>query len=114
MAWDVEGTDEFAAWFGGLSDAEQVAVGRVVELLVEHGPLLPFPYSSGVTTSRHRHMRELRVQHEGRPYRVLTLGAPRFCCSVATRQATTAGTKRTFPERTRSTTSICARSTRKV
>ena len=77
MAWDVEGTDEFAAWFGGLSDAEQVAVGRVVEMLVEHGPLLPFPYSSGVTTSRHRHMRELRVQQEGRPYRVLYAFDPR-------------------------------------
>jgi hypothetical protein len=29
------------------------------------------PHSSGVETSRHAHMRELRIQHEGRPYRVL-------------------------------------------
>lgn len=29
------------------------------------------PHSSGIETSRHRHLRELRVQHEGRPYRVL-------------------------------------------
>lgn len=50
---------------------EQVDVGRVVELLVEHGPSLPFPYSSGIHGSRHRHMRELRIQHAGRPYRVL-------------------------------------------
>ncbi len=71
MAWEVEGTDEFAGWFAGLNDEEQVSVGRVVELLVEHGPSLPFPYSSGIATSRHRHMRELRIQHEGRPYRVL-------------------------------------------
>lgn len=42
-----------------------------MELLVEHGPSLPFQYPSGIATSRHRHMRELRVQHEGRPYRVL-------------------------------------------
>ena len=60
VAWEVEGTDEFAGWFGGLNDEEQVSVGRIVELLVEHGPSLPFPYSSGIATSRHRHMRELR------------------------------------------------------
>jgi len=77
VAWDVEGTDEFAGWFGALNDAEQVSVGRVVELLVEHGPSLPFPYSSRITTSRHRHMRELRIQHEGRPYRVLYAFDPR-------------------------------------
>ena len=77
MTWDVEGTGEFADWFAGLADDEQVAVGRVVELLAEHGPFLPYPYSSGVTTSRHRHMRELRIQFEGRPYRVLYAFDPR-------------------------------------
>ena len=77
VAWDVEGTDEFADWFAVLSEGEQVSVGRVVELLVEHGPSLPFPYSSGIESSRHRHMRELRIQHEGRPYRVLYAFDPR-------------------------------------
>jgi hypothetical protein len=77
VAWEVEGTDEFAEWFLSLSDEEQVDVGRVVELLVEHGPSLPFPYSSGVESSRHRHMRELRIQHAGRPYRVLYAFDPR-------------------------------------
>src|SRR5262245_4224863 len=56
---------------------ELLLVGRVVELLAEHGPSLPFPYSSGTATSRHRHMRELRIQHEGRPYRVLYAFDPR-------------------------------------
>jgi len=37
----------------------------------ERGPHLPFPYSSAVNGSRHAAMRELRVQHQGRPYRVL-------------------------------------------
>lgn len=77
MAWEVEGTDEFAGWFEELSDGEQLSVGRIVELLVGHGPSLPFPYSSGVESSRHRHMRELRIQHEGRPYRVLYAFDPR-------------------------------------
>jgi hypothetical protein len=77
VAWEVEGIDEFAEWFEGLHDEEQISVGRVVELLVEHGPSLPFPYSSGIAASRHRQMRELRIQHEGRPYRVLYAFDPR-------------------------------------
>ena len=66
-----------AGWFGDRNDEEQVGVGRVVELRVEHGPALPFPYSPGIATSRHRHMRELRIQHEGSPYRVLYAFDPR-------------------------------------
>jgi hypothetical protein len=77
VAWDVEGTDDFRDWFENLQDEEQASIGRVVDLLVEHGPSLPYPYSSGIATSRHRHMRELRVQHEGRPYRVLYAFDPR-------------------------------------
>lgn len=77
MAWDVEGTDDFAGWFTDLTEKEQVSIGRIVELLVEHGPSLPFPHSSGVESSRHRQMRELRIQHEGRPYRVLYAFDPR-------------------------------------
>jgi hypothetical protein len=77
VAWDVEGTDDFARWFTDLTEKEQVSVGRIVDLLVEHGPSLPFPHSSGVESSRHRHMRELRIQHEGRPYRVLYAFDPR-------------------------------------
>ncbi len=38
---------------------------------------LPFPYSSGVKGSKHEHMRELRVQHAGNPYRVLYAFDPR-------------------------------------
>jgi hypothetical protein len=77
MPWEVEGTDRFANWYGELSDDEQVDVGRVVDLLVEHGPALPFPHSSGIATSKHRQMRELRIQHAGRPYRVLYAFDPR-------------------------------------
>ena len=41
------------------------------------GTSLPFPYSSGITGSKHSHMRELRVQHQGKPYRVLYAFDPR-------------------------------------
>ena len=42
-----------------------------VRLLEALGPKLGFPHSSGIEGSRHGHMRELRIQHQGRPYRAL-------------------------------------------
>jgi hypothetical protein len=71
MAWDIEYTDEFEFWWETLAEEAQIDVDAVVGLLEECGPNLPFPYSSGVNDSRHSHMRELRIQHQGRPIRVL-------------------------------------------
>jgi hypothetical protein len=48
-----------------------------IGLLEAKGPHLPFPYSSGVTSSRHSHMRELRTQVHGRPFRTLYAFDPR-------------------------------------
>ena len=77
MAYEVEITDEWLAWFEALSEAEQDEVAAVVGLLEAKGPHLPFPYGSGVATSRHSHMRELRVQVQGRPFRTLYAFDPR-------------------------------------
>lgn len=77
MAWDVEYTDEFEGWWNGLSDSEQESVAIIVGLLEVKGPQLPFPYSSGIQSSRHSGMRELRIQHRGEPYRVLYAFDPR-------------------------------------
>ena len=77
MVWDVEFTDEFEIWWNALNEDEQESVAASVGLLEERGPQLPYPYSSDVKTSRHGQMRELRVQHQGRPYRVLYAFDPR-------------------------------------
>lgn len=77
MAWDVEYTDEFGAWWATLDASEQNSVDVAVRLLEDRGPALSFPYSSGVQGSRYDHMRELRIQHRGRPYRVLYAFDPR-------------------------------------
>ena len=71
MEWEVEYTDEFEEWWATLSEAEQEDIAAVVELLELKGPQLPFPHSSGISNSKHSHMRELRIQHAGRPYRTL-------------------------------------------
>ena len=68
MVYEVEFTEEFRAWYEDLlSASEQENVTRVVEMLEQSEPMLPFPYSSGVQGSKFAHMRELRIQHEGRP-----------------------------------------------
>jgi len=43
----------------------------VVGLLEEKGPHLPSPYSSDIKGTRYKAIRELRIQHNGRPYRIL-------------------------------------------
>ena len=77
MLWSVEYTDEFGAWWDGLTAAEQESVAASVGLIERLGSALPFPHSSGIVGSRHGHLRELRVQHRGRPLRVLYAFDPR-------------------------------------
>ncbi|MGH7461544.1 MAG: type II toxin-antitoxin system RelE/ParE family toxin [Longimicrobiales bacterium] len=77
MEWEVEYTDEFEAWWDGLDEDAQEDVRAVVLLLVQQGPGLPFPFSSGISRSRHGHMRELRIQSCGKPLRVLYAFDPR-------------------------------------
>ena len=77
MPWDVEFTAEFESWWDGLSEAEKEKVDASVRLLEHYGPSLRFPHCSAVKTSRHPAMRELRVQVQGDPYRVLYAFDPR-------------------------------------
>ncbi len=77
MTWEVEYTDEFGDWWSGLTEAEQESLAASVQLLEQRGPSLGHPHSSGINGSRHSHMRELRTQHAGRPYRTLYAFDPR-------------------------------------
>jgi hypothetical protein len=71
MVWQIEYTDEFGDWWSDLTEEEQESVAASVQLLEERGPMLGFPHSSGINGSKHGHMRELRTQHAGRPFRTL-------------------------------------------
>jgi hypothetical protein len=77
MAWDVEYSDEFEEWWELLGEAEQESIAASVGLLEERGTALGYPHSSGINGSRHGHMRELRIQHEGKPFRILYAFDPR-------------------------------------
>jgi len=43
MIWNVENTDEFTEWWNELTNAQQEDITATAELLMEHGPNLPFP-----------------------------------------------------------------------
>jgi hypothetical protein len=95
MEWLVEVTDEYSDWFIALTEEERESIDAIVGLLAATGPALGSPHSSKIKGARTSHMRELRIQHQGRPYRVCmrsTLAGPRCCCLAATRRATIAGT----------------------
>lgn len=77
MNWNVEFTDEFEGWWVILDESEQDSIAVIVTLLEYRGPFLAYPHSSGIEGSRHNHMRELRIQHKGEPYRVLYAFDPR-------------------------------------
>lgn len=75
--WNVEYTDEFGEWWDTLSEGEQEAIAATVRLLETFGPALPRPHADTVKGSRFGHMKELRVQHKGRPIRILFAFDPR-------------------------------------
>jgi hypothetical protein len=73
----VEYTDEFEGWWNSLDEDEQESIAVSIALLEEKGTSLRYPYCSGVKQSKHSHMRELRTQHRGDPYRTLYAFDPR-------------------------------------
>jgi hypothetical protein len=77
MAWEVEYTDVFWAWWDELSEDQQDRLAATAGLLAAQGPSLGFPHSSGVKGSKHKQMRELRVQSGGEPLRLFYAFDPR-------------------------------------
>lgn len=62
---------------GGLDEEEQIDIDAVVGLLEDKGPHLPCPHSSDVKGCKYGAIREPRVQHKGKPYRILYAFDPR-------------------------------------
>ncbi len=77
MGWEIEYTDEFEQWWFTLDESLQETVAVSVGLLEELGVDLGFPRCSEIKNSKISHLRELRIQHKGDPYRVLYAFDPR-------------------------------------
>jgi hypothetical protein len=77
MAWEVEVSDEFIQWYDSLDEQEGVSVDASVDMLEEYGPALGRPHADTLKGSKHPNMKELRIQHQGRPLRILFAFDPR-------------------------------------
>lgn len=77
MAWEVEVSDEFREWYESLNDEECLSVNGAVDALEQLGPAMGRPLVDTLRGSRYPNMKELRVQHQGRPYRILFAFDPR-------------------------------------
>jgi hypothetical protein len=60
VAWDVEYTDEFGDWFGGLDDEAREDVVAAIEMLEEGGSILGRPLVDTLVGSRYPDLKEVR------------------------------------------------------
>lgn len=77
LNWEIETSDEFVAWYESLNEDEAESVNFSVDLLERAGPLLGRPHIDTIKGSRIPNLKELRVQHQGSPIRVLFAFDPR-------------------------------------
>lgn len=71
MNWDVLLDDDFAIWLDGLQEQQRIEILAHVNLIRERGPQLGRPYVDTVDRSKFRNMKELRIQINGDPWRIL-------------------------------------------
>lgn len=71
MIWEIIFHRDFEAWFFAQENALQASIAMVLDVLEEQGAGLGRPYVDTLKGSRYPNMKELRVQHDGKPYRIL-------------------------------------------
>ena len=70
MAWGIETTNEYDAWFLAQTDNGQTSIRMKIELLEEFGPLLPRPHADTLKGSKLKNLKELRAHTENNIFRV--------------------------------------------
>ena len=71
MTWKVITVEYFDDWFLGLNASEQQDVLAAILVLEQFGPALGRPYVDSLKgTDKVKNLKELRVQHKGKPFRV--------------------------------------------
>jgi hypothetical protein len=67
--WTVITTEEFDRWFASQDESIQEKVLAAMVMLGRTGPNLSRPFVDSLRGSQHPNMKELRIQHKGRPIR---------------------------------------------
>jgi hypothetical protein len=68
--WVIDRTAEIGEWVASLDEDAREAILKNLIVLREIGPSLGRPYADTIKQSRHRNMKELRVQSKKRVYRL--------------------------------------------
>lgn len=71
MEWEILYDEAFAEWLESLEEGLQDEILAHAELLREFGPNLGRPRVDTVKGSKYPNMKELRVQYQGDPWRIL-------------------------------------------
>lgn len=71
MTWAVELLEQAQAFFDELTEDEQTRVAGAMRMLQEHGPNLGRPHVDSLKGSRHKNLKELRVQCGDKQFRIL-------------------------------------------
>lgn len=71
MEWTIEFDEDFSTWFESQEDDLQDEIKAVLKVLAEFGPALRRPRVGYIEGSKHPQMKELIVQYQGEPWRIL-------------------------------------------
>ena len=71
--WEIKRTEELVKWTKTLDDDAREAILKNIIILKEIGPNLGRPYVDTLKQSRHKNMKELRIQNKKRLFRILFL-----------------------------------------
>lgn len=69
-------TDEFKGWLESLTEAEQDDVVASLVVLRQEGHQLGRPHADTVYSKKMTNLKELRIQHGGKPYRAFFVFDP--------------------------------------
>jgi len=82
--WALETTEEYLEWFKVQVSPVQEAVRAYVKLLLDKGPSLGRPYVDTLKGSKYPNLKELRVQAQGRKYRIFFIFTGNRVCLLLT------------------------------
>jgi len=74
--WEIKRTEELTKWTKTLDDDAREAILKNLIILKEIGPNLGRPYVDTLKQSRHKNMKELRIQNKKRLFRILFIFDP--------------------------------------
>jgi hypothetical protein len=71
MSWSVQLDEKFEEWLQAQEDDLRLEILARLNLLQEEGPKLSRPYADTIRSSQYSNMKELRIQHHGKPWRIM-------------------------------------------